>query len=216
MVSKRLEAIIDIIGETNSLIDVGADHGYVLTELLKRKKCFNLCGVENKKGPFETLKNNVKNYEQNIKCVLSDGLKNIDEIYETIVIAGLGFSTIQEIILADLNKIKKSKYLVIDSHNHLESLRIFMNEHNFKIVDEKIIFEKNIYYAIIKYENNKEKLNSVAMKYGPILLKNKDELFIQFLNHKRDQFEEILKNNLSKDKLKLIKKEIKIIDSILK
>lgn len=216
MISKRLEAIVDIVGETNSLIDIGADHGYVLSELLKRGKCFNLCGVENKIGPFETLKNNVKQYETNIKCVLSDGLKNVNEIYETVVIAGLGFSTIQEIILADLDKIKKSKYLVIDSHNHLESLRIFMNKNDFKIVDEKIIFEKNIYYSIIKYENGKEKLSNAEMKYGPILLKRKEDLFIEYLKNKKDHFEEILKNDLSKDKLKLIKKEIKIIDKILK
>lgn len=216
MISKRLETIIEIIGETKSLLDVGADHGYVLIELLNRGKCFNLCGVENKKGPYNILENNVKIYDKNIKCVFSDGLRNIDDIYETIVIAGLGFATIKKIILSDLEKIKKSKYLVIDSHNHLEDLRIFMNQNNFKIIEEKIVFENDIYYSIIKYEYNKETLTESELKYGPILIKRKEKLFIDFLKNKKENFETILSKNISTSKKSLIKKEIKMIEDIIK
>ena len=88
---------------------------------------------------------------------------------------------------------------------------------NYKVIDEKIVYEKKKYYTIIKLEKGKAKYSKKELEYGPILLKEKNKVFDKYLIKRIDYFEMLLKQVPQKyiiRKLK-IKSKIKKLKAIL-
>ena len=219
MLSKRLSIIYSFIDEGSSVVDVGCDHGYLLIELAKNNKSTNLLGVENKLGPFSTLKKNIKlnNLDDKINISLSDGISNVDSSFDTLVIAGMGSDNIMGIIERNKDKLSLFNTIIIDSHTETEKIRRYFVKKYYKISNEKIIKDNKIVYEIIKFVKGKANYSDLEFKYGPIILNNKnDEEFkeiykerVQYLTKKLENAtNEKFKNNLSS--------EIKEICSILR
>ena len=219
MLSKRLSIIYSFIDEGSSVVDVGCDHGYLLIELAKNNKSTNLLGVENKLGPFSTLKKNIKlnKLDGKINTSLSDGISNVDSSFDTLVIAGMGSDNIMGIIERNEDKLSLFNTIIIDSHTETEKIRRYFVKKYYKISNEKIIKDNKIVYEIIKFVKGKANYSDLEFKYGPIILNNKnDEEFkeiykerVQYLTKKLENAtNEKFKNNLSS--------EIKEICSILR
>ena len=219
MLSKRLSIIYSFIDEGSSVVDVGCDHGYLLIELAKNNKSTNLLGVENKLGPFSTLKKNIKlnKLDGKINTSLSDGISNVDSSFDTLVIAGMGSDNIMGIIERNEDKLSLFNTIIIDSHTEAEKIRRYFVKKYYKISNEKIIKDNKIVYEIIKFVKGKANYSDLEFKYGPIILNNKnDEEFkeiykerVQYLTKKLENAtNEKFKNNLSS--------EIKEISSILR
>ncbi|MDY3761803.1 MAG: class I SAM-dependent methyltransferase [Candidatus Onthovivens sp.] len=219
MLSKRLSIIYSFIDEGSSVVDVGCDHGYLLIELAKNNKSTNLLGVENKLGPFSTLKKNIKlnKLDGKINTSLSDGISNVDSSFDTLVIAGMGSDNIVGIIERNKDKLSLFNTIIIDSHTETEKIRRYFVKKYYKISNEKIIKDNKIVYEIIKFVKGKANYSDLEFKYGPIILNNKnDEEFkeiykerVQYLTKKLENAtNEKFKNNLSS--------EIKEICSILR
>lgn len=178
-ISKRLKAIADMI-DTNRVIDVGCDHALLdiyLTKV-KRKKCI---GTDISKNVIENAKINVKRYnlEHQIKLVLTDGITNIPvQNDDTIVLAGMGTNTILHI----LKKFKKNNPIIISSHNEIPKLRKKMIHKNYRITDERVVFEKKQCYIIIKFEKGKEKYHFDDYLIGPYA--KKDIKYLKTLEEK--------------------------------
>ena len=97
--SKRLKIIHDMI--SNSVVaDIGSDHGKLMIALVESGKVQKGYAIENKEGPFERLRNNLIRYHVNDKItpLFSDGIKDITRDVATIVIAGMGGSSIVNIL----------------------------------------------------------------------------------------------------------------------
>lgn len=216
MISKRLMAISQMATNNSNLADIGSDHGYLL--LLLRMNGFKgkLLGVENKEGPFNILYLNIKNskFNDSINVSFSDGLDKVDNNFNEIVIAGMGFETIRNIICKNINKVEYISSFIIDSHTKCDDLRKFMNEIGYKIVDEKIIYEAKKYYEIIKFSKGYAEYNNKELYFGPILLKERSVVFINKYQEKLKNIENII--NKLKPESELYKKyreEISFIKS---
>ncbi len=148
--SKRLKAISNLVNKDDYVVDVGCDHAYLSIYLAQNNLCKKVISTEVAKGPYNIALNNIKNYQldNKIKLYLTDGLKNIKEQINTIIIAGMGANTIIKILqeYSSLNKINK---LIIQSNNDLELLRRFLNSIGFYIKKENHVYEKNKDYIII-------------------------------------------------------------------
>ena len=180
MISKRLSAIVNLIKNDNNIADIGSDHGYVLLELRKKGFVSRLMGVENKKNPFLHLKENVaRSGYQNIECVYSDGLNDVDNEFKTIVIAGMGFDIIKNIILSNKEKLKYINNIIIDSHTDKSKVRPFFISLGYDIDDEVVIFEDDIYYDLVSFKkcNNIQKYTMEELEFGKINLLNKSNDF---------------------------------------
>ena len=210
MLSKRLSIIYSFIDEGSSVVDVGCDHGYLLIELAKNNKSTNLLGVENKLGPFSTLKKNIKlnKLDGKINTSLSDGISNVDSSFDTLVIAGMGSDNIVGIIERNEDKLSLFNTIIIDSHTETEKIRRYFVNKYYKISNEKIIKDNKIVYEIIKFVKGKANYSDLEFKYGPIILNNKnDEEFkeiykerVQYLTKKLENAtNEKFKNNLSNE-----------------
>ena len=177
MKSLRLEAVASLVKENSNVLDVGTDHAYLPIILSKSGKCQSIIASDVSNNALSYGRTNLKKYHiTNVKLVLSDGLKNISDKYDTLTICGMGTYTIIDIL--------KSGYLpeniIISSNNDLYTLRNYLNSIEYKINKEIIVYENGKYYDIISYEKGKENLSCYQKVYG----KSNDKKYLKYLLHK--------------------------------
>ena len=218
MLSKRLQIIADLVPKDSNVADIGCDHGYLLIYLKDNHFNGKLLGIDNKKGPLESFRNNLiqKKYENEITIKLSDGLKDIDNSFNTIVIAGMGFDNIKKIVLDSKEKLDNIETFIIDSHTKEPEVRKFFVELGYKIEEELIIEENGIFYEIIKFVKGNKEYSEIEYKFGPILIKDKSDVFKKKWNKKLLKNSEIIKNNnIENIKKNTFEEENKIIQKII-
>ena len=173
MISNRLNQIVNFIKDDHDVADIGSDHGLLLVLLNERNFSNKALGVENKIGPYKNLERTIKSINKpNFSSNLSSGLDNVSENYQTIVIAGMGFNNIKEIVLRDFDKGNHRETFVIDSHTNQDEVRTFFYNLGYKVDDEMIIYEDSIYYDIIRFSLNRNNIhyNSLELEFGPFNL----------------------------------------------
>lgn len=212
----RLKRITDFIPSDSYILDVGCDHALLDIYLALNRNNVKLIASDINENPLKIAKENIKKYnlEDKITLVKADGVSKINDEVDTVVIAGMGTSTINDIINNDLEKLKNVKKIIISSHTSSFELRENMNKKGFKIIDEVVVFDKGKYYEIIVYSNGYEKLSKLDMEYGPIISKRKDEITKAYFNERYLKLIEIYKkipngNEKLKDDLNKKIKEIK-------
>lgn len=212
----RLKRITDFIPSDSYILDVGCDHALLDIYLALNRNNVKLIASDISENPLKIAKENIKKYnlEDEITLEKADGVSKINDEVDTVVIAGMGTSTINDIINNDLKKLKNVKKIIISSHTSSFELRENMNKKGFKIIDEAVVFDKGKYYEIIVYSNGYEKLSKLDMKYGPIISKRKDEITKAYFNERYLKLIEIYKkipngNKKLKDDLNKKIKEIK-------
>lgn len=213
---ERLDLIASLTSGSNIILDVGTDHAYTVIKAIKDYNVNFAIASDVNEGPLKTAKENIgkMGLTDKIKLVLSDGLKDINDNFDTLIISGLGGIKIIEILNNDLPKIK-GKHLILSPHSDFYKLRLFLVNIGFKISNEYALYDKNKYYEIIIFDEGKASYSDFELKYGPILLKNKNEAYLK----KKEAEIKILKNALAKmknenDKNEAIEK-IKEIEGIL-
>ena len=186
MQSKRIKAILSLLDACDNIIDIGCDHAYVAI-LMAHKGSKKILATDIHKGALEIAKDNIKKegLENIIQTKLTDGLVGIDtKEYNTLVIAGMGATTIIS-ILSLKEKLKSIKKIIIQSNNDLDILRKYMVSINYKINKEIVVYEKGHYYTIIQYEKGKETLKPYEYLYGKYNKDNKE--YYEYLSLKLDE-----------------------------
>ena len=192
--SKRLQKIADYINKEDKVVDIGCDHGY-LDIYLKSIGIKDILATDEKMNALQQAINNFKLYNVDINYVVSDGIKNVDiDNYDTLVIAGMGAYTIIK-ILQDINKFNNIKKLIIQSNNHLELIREFLNKNGYYLEDEEVVYEYK-YYVVMKFIRSDKQINEDIIKYGIIKKKN-----INYYRNVINKYLEIL-NLVKKDSIK--------------
>ena len=214
-ISDRLKTVADFVLSKNSnkIIDVGCDHAFLDIYLLQNDSNLKIIASDNKTKPLENAKKNILKYSflDKIEVCLKDGINNLDEDVDTVVISGMGTETILEILNKDKNELNHINRLVISSNNKYFLLRSKITELGFYINNEKIVFDDNKYYIIIEFIKGIKNYSYKELYFGPILLKNKNELFYNYYKSIKEKKEYILKNKNDEELIKevdMIKKEI--------
>ncbi len=206
MLSLRLQAIAEEIADNQKVIDIGTDHAYLPIYLVKERFFTNVAATDKSLAVLEYSRANIEKYhlDKQIKLILSDGFAQVKENYDVAVIAGMGAHTITDIIKNSQNL---PEYLIIQSNNNLPFLRRFMEKKEYKIIKEKVVYEKGKYYIIIKYQKGKEILTADLRDFG----KNYDKKYLQALL-KKNQANYLL--NKDESLAKIIKRLQKFIEKI--
>jgi len=182
LLSIRLRTISSFCDENLNIADIGADHGFVLISQFAKNANRLLLGVENKKGPYDTLVTNLKLYGCNdkIRTSLSDGLSEVTDNYKEIVLAGMGTKTIMKIVNDHLEKLKNIDYFIVDSHTNTYSIRKFFVKLGYSIEKETFLKENKKVYQIIKFKKGEAHYSETELKYGPILIKERSKEFLDY------------------------------------
>ena len=149
LIPLRIKAIGDLLESSDKIADIGADHGLLEIYLAEKYEFIHITAIENKKGPFAILKENLQGLE-GIKLSLSDGLDEVSN-EDTLVLAGMGGINIINIISRNENKLINIKKIVIDAHRDISLARKYIVNLSYKIASEEIVYEKGKYYVVSKF-----------------------------------------------------------------
>ena len=213
---KRIDLIASLASGSNTICDIGCDHAYTVIKAIKDYGVSYAIASDINDGPLEIAKKNIaeKNMENKVKIIKSDGFKNIDLDFDTAIISGMGGNLIIDILSNSLDKIKNKK-LIISANSDFYLVRKYLNNNGFIITDEHSIVDDNKYYEVAVFIPGDIKYASFELKYGPILLKKKEECFINEYKKRLKKLEEFLptiKDTIQKDeKLVLRNDYFKII-----
>lgn len=209
--SKRLNAIYNLVDYGSSLADIGADHGQLIIELYHNKVCKKLFCNDNKIGPYTILKCNVSKVSDDIEVSLSSGIEALPNYIDTIVIAGMGGDLIVDILNKNKEKLNNIFTLILAPNTNACLVRQVVNKLGYKITNEKVIFEKH-YYQIIRFDKGEANYTKNDYLFGPILRIEKSKEFINMLDYEKIKLERLLNENLSEEKIKEIEEKIKEIN----
>ena len=200
MISKlslRLLEISKLASKSKKLVDFGCDHGLCLLECFKNYKVEKAYAIDNKIGPLENARKNLKNY--NVEFIKADSFNNLAIDFDTCIISGLGAYTIISILkTAPINKT-----YILSSNLKTDILRRYLLCNNFKITFEKLVFENNKYYEIIECETGKMNLDESQL-YKGLYLKD-DKLYLKYKDYMIKRIDKIIENAPMKKKNELVK-----------
>ena len=115
--NNRLECVSSFVLENRKVIDIGCDHAFLDIYLAgdKTKKFKSIVASDNKEGPLEHAKNNIRQHKltDKIELRLGNGLDIYTSDINTIVISGMGGRNIIG-ILKSHEEYLKTKQPIID------------------------------------------------------------------------------------------------------
>ena len=195
--SKRLASIASNIDKEDKVVDIGCDHGYLSIYLKAVNGNKVVIATDINENALNMAKKNINKNSILIETRLGNGLDVIkhNEV-DTIIISGMGCNTILNILKK--NKLKYIKKIVIQSNTDIPLIRKYINKLGYTIKNEQLIIDKNIYYIIITFTKGKHKYTKKELYFGPILLKENNDLFNEKKAIELNKLEEILKKIPSK------------------
>ena len=158
ILNKRLQEISAFIDDNTCVCDIGCDHGLLGIYLVLNKKNIKMISSDINENPLLKAKENMEKYgvQDRIILKLGNGLEVLNNRVDTIVISGMGGITITKILekITDYPNINK---MILSPNNDFLLVRKMVTKHGFKIVNEKIVFEKGKYYLVCVLEKGQEK-----------------------------------------------------------
>lgn len=195
MFSKRIKTIASLVEKNSVVVDVGSDHGLVPIYLYKNNISNNIIASDISKNAISGAKNNILKFNYPIKTIVSDGLKGIESKFDTLIITGMGFHTIKNIIQDSIKKMPDKVILQTNSDHYL--MRKFMYKLGYNLKTEIVLLDKKIYYNILKYEKGKCELSKKELYFG----KSNNIDYFKYLYNKNKK---IIKKAPIKRKIELI------------
>ncbi|HHL2032790.1 class I SAM-dependent methyltransferase [Clostridium perfringens] len=198
--SKRLKRIAEHVDKCESVADIGTDHGYIPIYLVKEGICKKAIASDINKGPIEKAKVNVafEGVSNKVKCLLGPGLNplKVGEV-NGVILAGMGGNLTRDILLADMDKVKKYDFIILQPAQNPEVLREFLYKNDYEIIDEDLIKDEGRFYELfkVKYNENSEKLvfeDELEYEVSPLLREKNHPLFKEFIEEKINRCETIL------------------------
>lgn len=217
IINKRLKLLVDWINKSNfnKIADIGTDHGKLLIEIAKTDDKKILFGIDIIKSIIDNLNENKK--IKNIKWINGFGLNPLqDEQLDVVVMSGIGMIKMLKILKLDSSL---QNNIILQTNENLNKIRQWVNEKGYLIKKENIMEEKGYFYHSIfisKFQNKKIKLTENEIFFGPILIKEKTKIFLNYWSKNLG----FLKENIVKIKDEIKKKEfqkkIEKIENIIK
>lgn len=215
MLSKRLNSLVKYLEQNDKAIDIGCDHALLDIFLINNNILKHIIVSDIHENALYAGIKNIKKHklEDKIDARLGNGLSVLNECdnINTIIISGMGTSTILDIL--DNEHIGNINKLILQSNNNHFELRDKITKMGFYIDNEEYLVDNKKNYINIVFKKGSKKYKTDEIKYGPILLKNKEYLEFEINNCLKIQ--NLIKKPRLKQKLAL-KREIKKLNKYKK
>ena len=194
--SKRLQAVADMVTTGNRLADVGTDHGYIPIWLYEAGRVPSALAMDLREGPLNRARENIRihHLEAVIQTRLSDGLHQLQSgEADSIVIAGMGGMLVRKILTEGQAVLPSVKELILQPQSDLDAVRIWLKEQEFKISREDMVFEDGKYYPVIRAEHGVSTDDrKIWFLYGRHLLESRHPVLEKYLLKEKEQHEKLL------------------------
>jgi len=169
------------------LADVGCDHAGLGIGLLLDGAASRLIASDLREGPLRRAKENITlaGCDDKAQTRISDGLAAFTPgEADTIVIAGMGGVLMTGILKKGIEVARSARQLILSPHSHADTVREWLTDCGFDIIDEDICMDGAKTYVVIKavYTPGKElaALTSAAALFGPVLMQKKPPLLREY------------------------------------
>ena len=188
--SKRLQAVANLVTPGKRLADIGTDHGYVPIWLYEQGRIPSALAMDLREGPLQRAKEHIRMHglDEKIKTRLSDGLeKLLPGEADSIVIAGMGGMLVVKILTQGQAVLDSVQELILQPQSDLDAVREYLHRTGFVIVQEEMVFEEGKYYPMMKAvhgENTDDR--KIWFLYGRLLLENRHPVLKSYLQKEYD------------------------------
>lgn len=151
--SKRLQAVCDMVDAGSRVCDVGCDHAFVEIRLLQEGKAASALAMDVADGPLSKARTNLELTEMEDRCVLrkSDGLAEYRAgEADTMICTGIGGILMRSILDAEPEKAASFRQLILSPQTEIALVREWLCHNGFLITAEKFLLEDGKYYTIMK------------------------------------------------------------------
>ncbi len=197
MIDNRLKTVFSFIPNCESFIDIGCDHGKLCQQVLSfgRAKHVTACDIS-----APSLNKAKQLLGDKAEYLLLDGATALKlKTYSCVAICGMGGMEIIRII-----KDSKNPVLVLQPQTDVLSLRRYLINNGYKIVEDEVTFVANKPYDVIKAELGKMSLTDAELYFGAFALTKKSDLLIKKLVSLKDKILTYKQTQINKTKLKII------------
>ena len=225
--SKRLQAVADLVSEGQIVADVGTDHGYIPIYLLEANKCEQAIAMDVNQGPLLRAKEHIAEHDltQKIQVKLSDGVQGLSVgECDCVVVAGMGGALAVKIMEEGRAVFKNLKEFVLQPQSELAKVRQYLCQNEYCVIAEDMVLEDGKFYPMMKVINGlSNPYSQVELCYGRELLAQKHPVLKMFLEKEIQTKEMILRNLESesgehienrkkelRDELLLVKEALKV------
>lgn len=205
--SKRMQAVSDLVTKGNRVCDVGCDHGYVSIYLVQTKAAPAVLAMDVNQGPLLGAKEHILQYgaEDYITLRLSDGLcgYQLGEA-DSLVCAGMGGRLLYHILSKEPAKTCDFKELILQPQSEIALFRKWLRENGFLIAEENMIWEDDKFYPMMKVMPPQDAGDGFSDfdaegggllfedRFGPVLLREKHPVLKEFVSRELKLKQKIL------------------------
>lgn len=184
-ISQRLQMIASYLPAQTRMADIGTDHAYLPCYAIQNGLASYAIASDVVVGPYESARQTVADYNlaAHVDVRLGSGIQTLtatDHI-ETITISGMGGKLITD-ILNDTQHLFAVETLILQPNMGAHFVRTWLQEHQFAITAETIVYENEKFYEIIvaKKQAHMPCLTSTEIQFGPYLVREKSPEFLAF------------------------------------
>lgn len=194
--SKRLQAVANLVSQGMCVADVGTDHGYIPIYLVESQKAGKVIAMDINQGPLARAREHIVAHglENQIETRRSDGVQalQVGEC-DCVIIAGMGGSLAIKIMEEGKDVFSSLKEFVLQPQSEIEKVRRYLIEEGYRCIAEDMILEDGKYYPMMKViSGQSDTYDLKELCYGKLLLEQKHPVLKGFLEKERNNREKIL------------------------
>lgn len=150
--SKRMQAVADMVLPGGVVADIGCDHAFVSIYLVENQIVDRVIASDVRKGPVEIAKRNVagRNLQDRIDIRMGDGLSTLSVgEADTIILAGMGGLLMLDILKRQEAVVCGCRQMVLQPQSDVEKVRAYVDEKHYYLASEKMLVDAGKYYNIL-------------------------------------------------------------------
>ena len=192
----RLAALAAFVPQGARIADIGTDHAYLPIELVQKNIAISAVAGDVHIGPYHAAKENIEGLglQHKIAVRFGDGLSVLSpgEV-DTVVIAGMGGSTIIEILNSSPEITSSLRRLILQPMIATGTVRRWLNTNKWEIVEEALVQDEGKLYEIVVAEQGETfTVEPIMYDIGMILWEHKPALLALHIENLIAQTERVL------------------------
>lgn len=214
-ISKRLEAVADMVTSGSVLADIGTDHAYIPIYLVEKDRISQAIAMDVNEGPLARAREHIREagLEERIDTRLSDGLAALTaQEAQSILIAGMGGILTVRILTEGRGKLGGCRELILQPQSDIALVRAHIEAEGWNIVCEEMVCEDGKYYPMMRAVRGRRdgevnetastdggqqggearKMTEGELRFGPLLLARRHPVLHEFLLKEKQKNESIL------------------------
>ncbi len=191
--SARLLTVAELIPHSDTVVDVGSDHGKLGVWCLRKAVCKNVIATDIHVLPARRSEERFERegLSDRAHVRVTDGLSGVALREDmTVAIAGMGGLEICKILdhaMREGEGMPKGIHLVLQPQRSFFEVRTFLSETGYRILDEKIAKERGHFYVVIlaEYTGEPYSLTDTERFLGPCILSGRPEFYDEYMAHEK-------------------------------